>query len=545
MLATSFGQALVASSTPLGTQSTCSSASFSISTDTLNITSPSISASLAYNFTTYSLMPGSSQTGSYTIDFCNVTVTYGHEGWNDTINVHVWLPAASSWNGRLQALGGGGYSASFGPLYTTQAVAKGFVAIDTDAGHVMGTDAAQSPKDWALTSPGHVNMFLLEDFASVSLHEMAVIGKAITKAYYGTQPSYSYFEGCSGGGRQALMIAEKYADDFDGILAVAPAINIEDFIPAGYWANQVMNDLGVFPQPCEFPAFTQAAIAACDGLDGVIDSIISLPDDCKFDPHGIVGQSFSCDGTQQNLTQAGASIVKAVWDGFQSADGKIGWFGLNKDALLSTYINTECSSNGTCSAVISDLLSGWLRYFIVKDPSWDPRTMTDAQFSSYIQESGQQYHAMLSAADPDLSNFRAAGGKMITWHGLADEAIPPNGTIAYYQQVLGLDSKADDFYRVFEAPGVGHCIGGNGPIPNDAFDKLVAWVEREEVPNTLAATYTNGTSRNLCPYPLQQVYLGGEYNNSASFGCQSRIEQGTPASEIPFFNSSRAASTPC
>ncbi|KAH8594840.1 Tannase/feruloyl esterase [Bisporella sp. PMI_857] len=497
---------LFVSSASFSTQKICSPSSFAFP-EIFGTTSLGISANYLYNFTAFSLSPGSNDSGVFTIDFCNVTITYTHFGWNDTINVNVWLPL-SSWNGRLQALGGGGYSAGFGSLYSTQAVSKGYVAIDTDAGHVPGALSAQSPEDWAL------------DWGSRSLHEMAVIGKTVTESYYGTKPLYSYFSGCSGGGRQGLMIAERYAEDFDGILAVAPAINIEKFIPAGYWATFVMNKLGVYPQPCEIEAFTQAAIDACDSLDGVEDRIISLPRLCNFDPHSIVNKDFSCNGTIRKYSEAGASIVQAAWTGSQSTDARVGWSGLSKDAsLTSIYIPTQCSTNGTCWAAPSSLLESWLKYLVVKDPGWDGRTLTEKEFFTYLRQSEQEYGSMLSAADPDLSQFRDTGGKIIVWHGLADEAIPPNGTVDFYQRVLKIDPAADRFFRFYEAPGVGHCFGGIGPIPSGAFDQLIHWVEEGLVPETLTATGATGYTRKLCSYPLQQVYLGGDPTAVASFGC--------------------------
>ncbi|KAH6972027.1 Tannase/feruloyl esterase [Ilyonectria sp. MPI-CAGE-AT-0026] len=502
----------------------------------------SITAVPTYNYSASSFPPGSIDLAVYTISFCNVSVTYTHLGTNDAVNVQVWLPSSLSWNGRLQAVGGGGYSASFGSLYMTQAVGNGYIALDTDAGNLRGLDHAQSPKEWVLESPGKVNTHLVDNWGSTSLHEMAVIGKAVSESYYGTKPKYSYFTGCSGGGRQAMMIAQKYADDFDGIMAAAPAINIENFIPAGYWANQIMLDLGAIPAPCELEAFTQAAVDACDAMDGAEDGIISLPALCKFDPHSIVGQNFSCNGTARQYTEAAAIIVQAAWMGARSDDSKVGWFGLNKDAsLTSIYITTQCTSNGTCTAAPSSLLSGWVQYFLAKDPHWNASTMTKEQFLAYLQQSDQDYSSLLAADNPDLSAFRAAGGKMITWHGLADEAIPPNGTIAYMELVLKVNPRSDEFIRFYEAPGVGHCFGGVGAAPKDAFGQLVSWVENGTVPATLAATDSAGRQRKLCTFPLQQVYLGGNLSDSASFGCGLRSEEGTPPSEQPFYRGHQSA----
>lgn len=521
--------------------SVCSSDMFSLS-NLFGTRILDVSAQEVLNYTRYSLQPGTSVVTSPVIDFCNVSVTYEHPGWNDTVVVSVWLPL-QSWNGRLQALGGGGYSATFGPMYLTQAVSAGYAAIGSDAGLGGDISIAQDPSTWALTSPGNVNLYNLENYGSRSLEEMTIIGKSIVQTYYGTAPKYSYFSGCSGGGRQGLMIAQRFPDLHDGILAVAPAINIESFIPAGYWATQVMNEIGYYPPPCEIDAFTQEAIAACDTLDGLKDGIIEDIHECNFTAHDVVGKSLTCDNSTLQFTSEGAAIVQAAWTGPLSPSGREGWFGLNKDAsLTTTYITTQCVDGdpSNCTAGSADLTSSWIRYFLAKDAAWDASNMTQEQFFDYIQSSRRSYGSMLSASSPDLGRFKNAGGKMISWHGGADEAIPPNGSIAYYQQVLKTDSSARDYFRFFEAPGVGHCIGGAGPIPNRAFDALVQWVEGGIIPDNLTAVSQTRAkdTRPLCAYPFRQKHSGTN-ESDAVFQCVDVAleEDGDIADQFPFYDS--------
>jgi hypothetical protein len=166
------------------------------------------------------------------------------------------------------------------------------------------------------------------------------------------------------------------------------------------------------------------------------------------------------------------------------------------------------------------LFGNWLKYLVAKDSSFSTGSMTQEEFFDGLRSSNVDYSGILGTNDPDLSNFKAKGGKMITWHGMADEAIPPLGTIAYYEEVLKNDPKAHDFYRFFEAPGVGHCYGGLGPIPNGAMSQLLEWVESGHAPAVLHATKgSNNTARDLCPYPLQQKYIGGDPRNATSFTC--------------------------
>lgn len=444
-------------------------------------------------------------------------MSYTHVGWNDTITTQVWLPL-TDWNGKFQALGGGGYSSGFGSTYLTYAVANGFATVSTDGGHATGTSTIPTDLTWALASKGNIDWVLLEDYASKATVEMAPIGKQIIESYFDQAANYSYFNGCSGGGRQGLMLAQRYPEAFDGILAISPAINLERFIPAGFWASQVMNQIKSYPHPCEIEAFTKAAIKICDHLDGVKDNIISFPKLCTVNAHAFVGEPYTCNGTERRLSALGAKVVQAAWTG---PPGRYGWYGLSKDAsLTSYYITTECSSNGTCYASDSDLLDSWITYLVTKEPQFSSKNMTDSTFFDALHYSSVEYASMLGTRDADLSNFKAAGGKMITWHGLADEVIPPEGTTSYYEEVLEQDPRAKDYFRYFEAPGVGHCYGGVGPIPNDAFSQLMQWVEDGIPPDTLEATNgEGGWERPLCPYPSQQQYTGGDPSNASSFSC--------------------------
>lgn len=314
------------------------------------------------------------------------------------------------------------------------------------------------------------------------------------------------------------MVAQRLPNEYDGILAAAPATNIENFNPAGWWGQHTMHQLGAYPSACEIDSFTQAAMEACDELDGVKDGIISAPESCNFDPHSVVGRPIDCNETSV-FTETGAVVVAVTWDGPRNEAGNIGWWGLPKGAsLTSTYLKTECSTNGTCGSANVDLTESWLRYFFIKDPEVDLSNLTSETFYELLQESDRQYHSMLSAAHHDLSGFRDAGGKMIAWHGLADEAIPPQGSLAYYQEVFKRDPNTNEFFRYFEAPGVAHCQPGNGAVPLEAFEELQAWVEEATVPTALAGTTHSGATRPLCAYPSVQRLTGGE-NMNLTFEC--------------------------
>lgn len=481
-----------------------------------------IQAQEVHNYSASSLGLGTNEVGRYTISFCNVTVTHTHPGWNDEINTQIWLPL-KEWNGRFQGLGGGGYSAGLGSIYLTYAVAQGFASASTDGGVDTGSGPSTMPTDlsWVLSSEGNINWSLLEDYATKATNDMAIIGQQITKSYYRQSANYSYFAGCSGGGRQALMMAQKYPDVFDGILAVAPAINIQRLIPSGFWASLVMQETDAYPAPCEVSAFIEAATKACDGLDGVEDGIISSPELCTIKASDFTGKNYSCHGVEKTFTASNAKVIQAAWSGSQSVSKQYGWHGLNKDAdISSNYVSTSCSGNGTCHATDSDLLGSWFKYLVAKSPAFRISSMTKNQFFNALHSSIRDYTSMLGSNDADLSNFKRSGGKMISWHGLTDEIIPPNGTTEYYESVLKGDPRAHKFYRSFEAPGVGHCFGGLGPVPNEAMSQLIDWVENDHAPAVLHATKgSNNTARDLCPYPLRQKYIGGDSRNATSFNC--------------------------
>ncbi|KAH7388951.1 Tannase/feruloyl esterase [Cadophora sp. MPI-SDFR-AT-0126] len=463
----------------------------------------------------YSL-PSANLTG---LNFCNISVSYTHPGQNDTINVQVWLPS-ETWTGRFMGTGGGGYATGQFDLALAPAVALGYSAVSTDGGHALDSRSAQS---WAQISPGNVNLYLLQDFASVSLNDMTVIGKEITRSYYAVEPKYSYWNGCSTGGRQGLMMAQRYPEGYNGILAGAPAINWPSFIVAEYWPQFVMNQLGSYPSSCELDTLTAAAIEACDGDDGLVDGIISAPGLCHFDPHTAVGRSISCESGEIVISQAAATVAQAAWTGPQSADGRRLWYGLSHDASLLGLANTTCSSNDSCVGAPFPIATDWIKLFIEKNESFSLETISHKDYETIFHASRQQFTSMIGTDDPDLSGFGAAGGKMISWHGLADQLIFPNGTANYYDRVAQSDPGVSQYFRYFEAPGVGHCGGGIGPAPTTALDSLVDWVEKGQAPVTLdAASFPiNGISRKqrLCPYPLVSAYVSGDPLNADSYHC--------------------------
>jgi len=447
---------------------------------------------------------------------CRVVATTTHPPAGDKVRMWIAIPTAN-WNGRFVGTGGGGFSGgSAGGV--NQPAALGFAAGATDTGHEGGSAA------FALDANGRLNWQAIRDFSHVGIHEMTVTGKALTQALYGVAPSRSYFNGCSTGGRQGLMEAQRYPQDYDGIAAGAPAINWTNLMMQSFWGSMLMNAASNPIPQCKLAAATAAAIDACDGLDGVKDGVIEDPKRCTFDPKALVGTSAGECGT---FTQADADIIRKLWEGPRREDGGPLWYGPARGADL----NPLAGSRGAPLVPQPFAFAvDWLRYFLTQNPQFDWTTVTPKAYQQLWDQSAEQYGIVIGTDDPDLSGFRDRGGKTIIWHGWADPLITPHGTIDYYARVLqrmGGAQKTAEFARLFLAPGVGHCGGGAGPAPAGVLDALLLWVEGGKPPDTLTAVKRDLTgavtrSRPLCQYPLVAKYKGkGSTDDAVNFVCGS------------------------
>ncbi|MET8854307.1 tannase/feruloyl esterase family alpha/beta hydrolase [Amycolatopsis sp. NPDC004625] len=447
--------------------------------------------------------------------YCLITVTLTHTG-TDHVKVAVALPDAG-WTGRLQALGGSAYAAgNFDAL--APAVKDGYAAVTTDAGVSLdGLDTSWAVRD------GRVDQTLLTNFATRSVHEEAVIGKAVTQRYYQRPISYAYWTGCSTGGRQGYSEAQNHPKDFDGILANAPAVDWTQFAVATLWPQVVMNQSHDFPSTCVLSAFRTAAIQACDANDGVTNGIVDRPDECGYDPRSLVGTKVVCDGHEFTVTAADAEVMRKIWAGPTDERGRRLWAGLPKGADFTWLAGTQPGPDGTLTAPGFPVAVKWVQSFLEKQPAFDTSKLTYAQYTALFRQSVREYDDVIGTSDPDLSAFRRAGGKLITFVGANDQLIPPGGTLSYRARVertMGGAQRVNDFYRLFLAPGVEHCFGGGGPEPTNALGALVDWVEHGQAPATLAAASADGKTRNLCPLPRASRYTGGDPATASSYRCR-------------------------
>lgn len=483
------------------------------------------------------------------------------------IGIEVWLPTTSNWNNRIHVLGGGGWAGGAQRSLTAigdasaAAVAgvEGAVSATTDTGHV--SNAASPGGSFAINPDGTINTALWRDFAERSLHEMALKTKALTKAYYGRDARYAYWDGFSTGGRQGMKEAQAHPEDFDGILAGAPAMNWSKFQTSQlYMQLAQLRDLGANMTPGQLNLVSNAAIAACDVVGGQHLGYIPDPGQCRYDPtvdidvlcpaSGGVNTSPACVSTVQ------ANVINKMWYGITD-DGSVPspatdngfaptladrqkWYGLTRGTSLLGL------GGPTPFAISTDWVAIELQNPTIGGPQLINATGNGAngwRFLSYAQlanafERGvalDPAFGYINTDNPNLTRFRDRGAKLISYHGLADPLIFPQGTIHYYERVLaqmGGLAAVQSFYRLYLVPGMGHGFSNgtanpdaNVPLPTreQLYAALTDWVENGKAPGTLTAqtgtTAPAPRSRPLCLYPLKAVYAGGDPNLAASYTC--------------------------
>ena len=419
------------------------------------------------------------------------------------INFEVWMPAAN-WNGKFQAVGGGGFAGviSYGAMAT--ALARGYATASTDTGH------STPGGSWALGHPE-----LVTDFAYRAIHEMTVKSKAIVAAFYGNGPRLSYFVGCSTGGRQGLMEAQRFPNDYDGIVAGASA-NFWTHLHVGQlWRSAAtLKDPAAHLSTGKLALLNKAALTACDVNDGAPDGLIENPAACRFDPGTLL-----CSGPESETCLTAPQLEAAR---------KIYGPAVNPRTKQELFPGMPPGSEVTWSAVSggpapSPIPIEAQKYFVNGDPNWDWKTF---DFDKDVAATDEKLAALMNATDPNLAAFKSRGGKLIMYHGWNDQLIQAGNSINYYNSVaktMGA-GETDDFARLFMAPGMLHCAGGPGPNTFDALGALEQWVEKGTKPASLVASHsTAGTvdrTRPLCPYPQVAAYQGsGSIDDAANFVC--------------------------
>ena len=439
------------------------------------------------------------------------------------VNFEVWLP--DDWNGKYQGVGNGGMAGTILYERMPPALARGYATASTDTGHTAGDGAFDA--SWAAGHPE-----LIEDFGHRALHVTTVNGKAITAAFYGEPPRYAYYTGCSKGGQQGLMEAQRYPDDFDGLVAGNPANDWTGlYAGAHLWFSlATLDDPESYLPADKLPLLEEAVNHACDALDGVEDGVLNDPRRCDFDP--AVLTCAAGDDPATCLTPKQVTAVEALWSGVKDSSGDLVYPGLvpGGEAAPGGW-SRWVTGNEAFGSIHWRAGEGFFKHMVFEDPEWDFRTFDyDTDLAFAIEKLGP----VLDANDPDLRALRDRGGKLLVYHGWSDADISPLATIDYYQRVVSelTDGEADatglaevqEFFRLFMVPGMGHCRGGPGPDQFDALSALEAWVEDGVAPDQIVASKVEDgevvRSRPLCPFPQVAEWTGsGSTDDAANFVC--------------------------
>jgi feruloyl esterase len=435
--------------------------------------------------------------------FCRVAATIRPTS-DSEIKIEVWMPA-DGWNGKFMGVGNGGWSGGIVYPALAMAVGRGYAAASTNTGH-DGGDAS--------FAPDHPEK--LVDFAYRAVHEMTVKAKEITKAYYGKAPARAYWNGCSSGGKQGLKEAQKFPQDYDGIVAGAPANNWTHLMVGDLWPAVVTRkDPAASLPPAKLEVLHTAVLAACDKLDGVKDGLLENPVRCPFDPATVQCK----DGEQDNcLTAAQVETARKIYGGARSPS-------TGKQIFPGMPPGSELVWTALAGAKPLGIPVSHFQHVVFNNPNWD---FLSLDFDKDVAMADKLDKGMIGATDPDLREFFGHGGKLIVYHGWNDQLISPLNSIDYYNSVaakLGGAAKIDGSFRLFMAPGVNHCGGGDGPSRFDAVAAIEQWVEQGKAPDSLVASHASGgnpvdRTRPLCPYPQVARYAGtGSSDDAANFTC--------------------------
>jgi feruloyl esterase len=439
------------------------------------------------------------------------------------IEFEVWMPS-EGWNGKLQGVGNGGFAGSLSFSGMAQELRRGYAAATTDTGH----NATATPgASWAVGHPQKVI-----DFGYRAIHETAVAAKWFIAAFYGEAPKYSYFNACSNGGRQALMEAQRYPADYDGIIAGAPANYWTHLLMGGAdLARTVADNPASFIPPAKFPAIEAATLAACDAADGLKDGLISDPQKCHFDPATLL-----CKGEDSDrcLTAPQVAMMQKIYAGPRDGKGDSLYYGYSPGGegggggwvgWITGQAPEKSQGYGFSTQFFSRM--------VYEDAAWDYRKFEPGRDG---KAGDAKLAGVLNSTDPDLKKFKDRGGKLILYHGWSDAAIPPVNAIHYYESVVSKMGAApsNEFVRLYMVPGMQHCGGGPGPntfwstnptargdAQHDMEAALENWVEGGPGPGPIVAAHGTERTRPLCPYPQVAKWNGtGSIDDAANFSCK-------------------------
>lgn len=413
-----------------------------------------------------------------------------------------------NWNGKMLAFGGGGWAGNTALGTAAPGLAKGYATAQTNGGH----DSKSSfDTTWAEGNP-----VAMTDFSYRAVHQMTVTGKSVVGRYYGKAATRNYFHGCSTGGRMGLMEAQRFPDDYDGIVAGAPVYSLlVQTSPA--IRNRLFTAPGAAVSAAQMQRVNEAALAACDASDGLKDGVVTDPRRCGWDPGGLQCKAGESGDSCLTPTQVGA--LRQVYTTIKDANGVVGNYALTRGGEAGWLPFVQATPTGTNNAATGIL--GELLPYIFGDAKYDIAKFEPLKDQAAVHKT--PFAKEYEASNPQLTAFLKRGGKLLMWHGFDDPGPSPYATIDYYELAKTVNGK-DSAVQLFIAPGVYHCGGGPGADKFDLIDAIDRWVEKKQAPQVIAATNSKtGAERPLCAYPALPYYTGsGDPNKASSFACRTR-----------------------
>ncbi|KAJ5495918.1 Tannase [Penicillium diatomitis] len=548
----------------------------------INLIPSSSTAAIVYNATVGGMVGASAPTGGATYNYCNVTLTYTHPGKDDVVVVKYALPDPSDFKTRFYVAGGGGYSLSSD---ATGGLPYGAVGGASSAGY----DALNgvSYDDVVLYGNGSLNWDATYMFAYQALGEMTKLGKYFTKEFYslaGTSKLYTYYEGCSDGGREGMSQIQRYGDEYDGVIIGAPAFRFAQQQVNHVFPATVEKTLGYYPPPCELSKIVNATIKACDPLDGRTDGVISRSDLCKlhFDMSSVIGQAYYCAaetssslgfgfsggamgaGSQtsnkpvQNgtVTAEGVAVAQAIIDGLHNSKGERAYLSWQIGSEFSDAATTYNNETKKWELDIPSTGGEFVTKFVELVDLDNLSSLDGVTYDTLVQWMTTALYRFLDSLQttlPDLSTFQSSGGKLIHYHGESDPSVPTASSVHYWQSVRSImyptldDQQAQaqlaDWYQFYLVPGAAHCNTNTlqpGPYPETNMETMIHWVENGVKPSRLNATVSSGEYEGeiqmLCQWPTRPLW-----HNNSTFTCVNdakSIESWTyefPAFKIPVY----------
>ena len=523
----------------------------------LSLDSNSVTASPVYNASARAgdMFPAAS------FDYCNVSLSYSHDGQNDTVHLRYWFPAPDRFQKRYLSTGGGGYSINSGTQSLPGGVMYGAVAGSTDGG--FGSFNTQLDAV-VLKAKGTLNWEAIHMFGYQAIGEMTQIGKGITRRFYNMTDNdklFTYYQGCSEGGREGWSQVQRYGKEYDGVIPGAPAMRYAQQQVQHLYSNVVEKTLNYFPSSCELNRIVNATIAFCDPLDGKTDGVVSRSDLCKlrFDVNSTIGLPYSCaasgaggsgppttdskrkrqmgPGGSSSSTPAAngtvsaqaAAVARTIMGGLHTTDGKRAYFSYQPSAGFTDAKTKYNNQTNAYELSITGLGGEFVTKFIQaidEDNLSSLNNVTYDTLRDWMQEAWNKFEDSLQTTLPVLTPFQSHGGKVLTYHGESDDSIPAASSVHFYESVrrimypdLDFNKSSEalgDWYRLFLVPGAAHCSSNslqpNGPFPQTNLQVLINWVEKGVVPVTLNATHLagdyKGQNARICAWPLRPIWKG-------------------------------------